>query len=531
MRTKPWLAWYPDDVEHEIEIPKKSLFTMLEESAFQSPQKEAVIEEDVRWTYGTLYQKVIDLADSLEKLGFKEGDRAALLFLNTKEYIVTYFALLYAGGTVIQVNPLYTSAETTGIFKDAEPEWAFGTADQELKIAEASAGLRTKCIISKRSTADFGSLESLIEKGKGPLSNPPVYNPDTKTAVLQYTGGTTGLPKAVMLTHQNIFSNIYQNVHFTVKNISRKKEKLLGVSPFYHVYGMTAVLLLGIFRGSAVICIPRYQTESFLHLIKKEKPTLFSAVPTVYIAMLQHPLAVPETMQSLKLCMCGSAPMPIDVMEQFQNKTGAIILEGYGLSETSPTTHRNPASGKRKIGSIGIPIPNTDCMIVSQEDEKTEVVPGEVGELLIKGPQVMKGYWNRPEETNHALRNGWLYTGDLARMDEDGYFYIVGRKKELIIASGYNIYPVEVEQVLYTHSQIKEAVVFGVPDTYRGETVYAAVTLTKDAQTTPEELREWLKEYVAVYKVPAKIEIRDSLPRTSVGKILRRRLSEEKQNR
>ncbi|RNA66233.1 long-chain-fatty-acid--CoA ligase [Alteribacter keqinensis] len=528
---RPWIKFYPPSVEPNIAIPTMPLFSLLKKSYEERPDCLAVVDEEVRLSYRELYAYVLSFASSLWDAGFRRGDRCVIMLFNCKEYITTYFAVLRLGGTVVQANPLHSSEELKRVMEDSKAEWIVTGDGEWAKVYEACKDQPGKKLIITGSSL-YGRQEALcfeemVEKGcVGHVPEVDV-DPETDIAVFQYTGGTTGKSKAAMLTHQNILSNVCQNEHFTVKNLSKVDEKLLGVLPFYHVYGMSAVLLLGVFRGSAVICIRRFDPKRLLTTIKNEKPTLFSGVPTMYMALLQQEEATPETMQSLKLCMAGSAPLPKDVIRVFEEKTGAEILEGYGLSETSPTTHRNPVGGLRKVGSIGIPVPNTDCRIVDPDDGDRDMPVGEVGELVIKGPQVMKGYLKQEEETRSALRNGWLFTGDLAYMDLDGYFFIAGRKKDLIIASGYNVYPTEVEDVLYRHPSVKEAAVYGVSDEYRGETVYASIVFYDRGSLDPGQLKDWLKERIASYKVPTHIDVRTSLPRSSVGKLLKAILRDE----
>jgi long-chain acyl-CoA synthetase len=375
------------------------------------------------------------------------------------------------------------------------------------------------------SEGDEYGFYDLISNSSAEL--PPLEIDPQDIAVLQYTGGTTGKAKGVMLTHFNLVNNVRQIFAFYAGDFKRPGERLLGVSPFFHVYGMTSTMNIAVFAAATIICMDRFEVNKTLEMIRKYQPTFFPGVPTMYIAILHHPDSASAGLDCIKICNSGSAPMPVEVMREFELKTGARIVEGYGLSETSPVTHRNPIFGPRKPGSIGVPLPNTDCRIVDVETGTIELPPGEPGELIIKGPQVMKGYWNKPEETAMALRDGWLYTGDIATMDEDGYFYIVGRKKEMIIAGGYNIYPIEVEEVIYQHPAVAEACVFGVPDPYRGETVKAAVVLKDGVHATEEELIDWCKERLAKYKVPRLVEFRKQLPKSTVGKILRRKLVEE----
>jgi long-chain acyl-CoA synthetase len=305
------------------------------------------------------------------------------------------------------------------------------------------------------------------------------------------------------------------------------KEVVLGVLPFFHSYGMSVAMNFSLINAGTLILLPRFEINEVMNTIKTYRPTVFPGVPTMYIAINNYPNAGSYGIDSIKECISGSAPLPVEVALKFEELTGGHLVEGYGLSEASPVTHCNPLGGKRKVGSIGLPFPDTEAKIVDPENYERELPIGEIGELAVKGPQVMKGYWNMPEETARVLKDGWLYTGDIARMDEDGYFYIVDRKKDMIIASGYNIYPREVEEVLFEHPKIKEAVVVGVPDEYRGETVKAFVVLKEGETATAEEIIAFCKERLAAYKVPKKVEFREELPKTAVGKILRRQLREE----
>jgi long-chain acyl-CoA synthetase len=358
-------------------------------------------------------------------------------------------------------------------------------------------------------------------------------NPED-VAVLQYTGGTTGVPKGAMLTHYNIFANVIQGECWGHSSLRRGEDTYLLVIPFFHIYGFTVGMMEGMWRGVQQILIPKYDVEALLDAIRTYGPNYFPAVPTIYISLLNHPKAKESGLGKIRVFNSGSAPLPLEVIEQFERLTGGTLNEGYGLSEASPVTHTTPALSRRKPGSIGLPLPDTDIKLVDLETGQHEVPVGEEGELCIAGPQVMKGYWNRPEETAIALRTDeagrtWLYTGDVARMDEDGYFYIVQRKKDMIIVSGFNVYPSEVEGVLYTHPSVMEAAVIGVPDSYRGEVVKACVVLKGGATATAEELIEHCKGGLAEFKVPYEVQIRESLPKTAVGKILHRVLREEAQ--
>jgi long-chain acyl-CoA synthetase len=359
-------------------------------------------------------------------------------------------------------------------------------------------------------------------------------DPDQDVAVLQYTGGTTGVPKAAMLTHYNIFANVIQTESWAHGSLRRGEDTYLLVIPFFHIYGFTVGMMEGVWRGVQQVLIPKYDVEALLTAIRDYRPTYFPAVPTIYISLLNHPKAKEYGIDKVRIFNSGSAPLPVEVIDQFERITGGTLNEGYGLSEASPVTHSTPSLARRKPGSIGLPLPDTEMKIVDLETGTREVAVGEEGELCIAGPQVMKGYWNRADETAIALRaddagSTWLHTGDVARMDEDGYTYIVQRKKDMIIVSGFNVYPSEVEGVLHTHPAVMEAGVIGIPDAYRGEVVKACVVLKLGATATPAELIEYCKSGLAEFKVPREIEIRQSLPKTAVGKILHRVLREEDQ--
>src|SRR5690606_15672619 len=349
-------------------------------------------------------------------------------------------------------------------------------------------------------------------------------------ALLQYTGGTTGHPKGVMLTHKNLIANATA-CDAWLYNAKKGEEKILGLLPFFHVYGMTTVLILAVMQGYKMILLPKFEVETTLKTIHKQRPTIFPGAPTIYIGLLNHPDLSKYDLTSIESCISGSAPLPIEVQQKFEEVTGGKLVEGYGLTESSPVTHANFIYGKERVkGSIGVPWPDTDAKVISAETGE-EAAPNEIGEIVVKGPQVMKGYWNRPDDTAETLKDGWLYTGDMGYMDEEGYFYVVDRKKDMIIAGGFNIYPREVEDVLYEHPDIQELVVVGVPDAYRGETVKAFIVLKDGSNITEKELDEFARKNLAAYKVPKIYEFRKELPKTAVGKILRRVLVEEERKK
>jgi long-chain acyl-CoA synthetase len=342
-------------------------------------------------------------------------------------------------------------------------------------------------------------------------------------ACLQYTGGTTGTSKGAMLTHANLTTNAYLATDWLTLG-QHGAEVMVAALPFFHVYALTCVMISTIMGGGSVVILPRFELRAVLNVIRKYHPTLFHGVPTMYVAMNHAPHLERYGLNSLRVCMSGGAPLPVEVRDKFEALTGRKLVEGYGLTETSPVTHLNPPTGSPKVGSIGLPIAETEARIVDMDDGERELAVGEIGELIIRGPQVMRGYWNKPEETAHVLRDGWLHTGDIARKDADGYFYIVDRLKDMIIAGGYNIYPREVEEVLFEFPKIREAAVIGVPDSYRGETVKAFVVLQPGTSATAEEIIAFCRGRLAAYKVPRMVVFRDSLPKSSVGKYLRREL-------
>ncbi|MCM3078241.1 long-chain-fatty-acid--CoA ligase [Brevibacillus invocatus] len=524
---RPWHQWYLEGVLAEVEIPSISLYQLLERSAQDYPNRPAVIDGDREWSYAELRADVDFLAAAMYSRGIRKGERVAIAFPNSAEYILTYYAVHRLGGIVVQVNPMYQTHELDYLLKDSEASWFVGNREQAQKLEKIDLKQDLGIIWADPGDESENSLYGMIKEKR--LQLPPLeIQPQEDLAVLQYTGGTTGRAKGVMLTHANLVGTVYQGFTFG-GGVRKVEERILGMPPLYHVYGMSRMNGT-MFNAQAYICLPRYDVNTILQLIRKHRPTGFPAVPTVYISLLNHPDLKPGDLDCIVACGSGSAPLPAEVMQSFEKKTGVPIIEGYGLSETSPATHVNP-SARRKPGSIGIPLPNTDSKIVDMETGLRELPPGEPGELIIKGPQVMKGYWKKPEETAAVMRDGWFYTGDMATMDEEGYFYIVGRKKELIISSGFNVYPIEVEEVIYQHPAVAEAVVYGVPDSYRGETVKAAIVPRLHESVTEEEIIAWCSERLARYKVPKIIEFRTELPKTTVGKILRRTLMEEDQQR
>lgn len=527
---KPWLAFYPEGVPYEVTAPSSSVFDLLKDSADLHPNKVAVLEGNNPTTYLELKCMAEGLAASLYENGFRKGDLLAIMLPNCFEYILSFYAVQRLGGTVVQVNPMYQPRELENLLEDSGAKWFISHQAQVQKIEKIGYKEKLHILIADGDRGEDSSLYFWVDNGK---NEPPIIGMDVDNdiAILQYTGGTTGKPKGVMISHYNVVCNLYQNKVSSPEEANGNVwERVIGMAPMFHAMGLT-IMITTIFRGGTYYPILKFDLNIVVDTIKKIQPTVFSGSPTMYIALLNHPGLKAEDLSAIKSFGSGSAPLSVEVMKAFEEKTSVPITESYGLSEATTMTHKNPSNGVRKPGSIGIPVPSTDCRIVDIETGTKDVLLGEKGELLIKGPQIMKGYWKNKTETEKTLKNGWLYTGDLAVMDQDGYFYIVGRKKDMIIAGGYNIYPLEIEEVLYKLPEVKEVCVYGIPDKYRGETVKAAIVLKENTTITEKEVEEWCNEHLARYKVPRYIEFREELPKTAVGKILRTKLIEIEKDR
>jgi long-chain acyl-CoA synthetase len=531
-----WLAHYPEGIKNEVTIPNKPLGQILQETTEKYPDNNALSFYGRKFTYEQLNSLVQTFTSALQRNQVQKGDRVAIMLPNCPQYVVSYYGILTAGAIVTQVNPMSVERELEYILMDsgAETIVVLDALYPRVKSVQALTKLRNIIVVNLQpSGQDFPpdrSFESFLSESSGnvlPIQMDPLHD----IAVLQYTGGTTGRSKGAMLTHRNVFANVIQCYEFFKEEMELGKERYLTVIPLFHVFGMSSCMNLSIFTGSESIMLPRFELDEVLNTIKNEQPTVFPGVPTMYVAITSHPRSEEYGIKSIRTCNSGSAPMPVELLRSFERKTGSKILEGYGLSEASPTTHCNPPFADRKPGSVGIGVPSTEYKIVDVATGREEVPVGELGEVIIKGPQIMKGYWNMPEETANTLRDGWLYTGDIAKVDEDGYLYIVDRKKDLIIASGFNVYPRDIEEVLYEHPAVQEAVCIGVPDPYRGEDVKAVIVLKAGKTVTEEEIVYYCKQNLAAYKVPRQVEFREQLPKTNVGKILRRALRDEVKNK
>lgn len=553
--AKPWIASYPPEIAPSLEYPRVPLTHYLEQAAAEYPDNFALNFMGRRITYRELLTLSYQFAHALIRRGVKKGDRVALMLPNSPQTVIAYYGALFAGATVVMTNPLYTERELTHQLNDSGAE-TIVTLDllyQRVMKVKPATPLKRLMITSvgdflpflkklfypivqrkqgHRPQVEYGpNVESFVAVLKESAVTPiqVEIDPEKDLALLQYTGGTTGVAKGVMLTHSNLIANATQ-CQAVLYKLKKGRERILGALPLFHVYGMTTVMNKGISLAAEIILVPKFDVKQILDLIDKWKPTVFPGAPTMYIALINHPDLKKYDLSSIEVCVSGSAPLPVEVQHRFEELTGGKLVEGYGLTEASPVTHSNPIWGHRVSGSIGLPWPDTDCRIVDPATGE-EMPQGEIGELAVKGPQVMQGYWNRPEETAAVLRDGWLLTGDMAYLDEKGYFYIVDRKKDMIIAGGFNIYPREVEEVLFEHPAIQEAAVIGVPDPYRGETVKAFIVLKQGQQVQEEELERHCRERLAAYKIPRLYEFRTELPKTMVGKVLRRQLQEEDKQR
>lgn len=557
MAEKPWLAHYPEEIPASIDYDNVPLQSYLQEAGTKYPDKIAIHFMGKELTYHEVYMSSLKFANYLKKLGVQKGDRVAIMLPNSPQSVIAYYGILFVGGIVVQTNPLYVERELEYQMKDSGAKVILTMDILFPRVSSIRSNTNLEHVIVTAikdylpfpknliypyiQKKQYGIVVNVKHEGNNHLfteimkaaSTEPVsvdVDVDNDLALLQYTGGTTGFPKGVMLTHKNLISNTSM-CNAWIYKCEQGKESILAVLPFFHVYGMTTVLILAVMQAQKMIILPKFDPETTLKTIHKQRPTLFPGAPTIYIGLLNHKNLSKYDLSSIKSCMSGSAPLPVEIQDQFEKVTGGKLVEGYGLTETSPVTHANFFWDRPRVkGSIGVPWPDTDAAIISTETGEP-LPPGEMGEIGIKGPQVMKGYWNRPEDTENTFKNGWFLTGDLGYMDENGYFYVVDRKKDMIIAGGYNIYPREVEEVLYEHEAVQEVVVAGVPDPYRGETVKAYVVLKEGANVSEKELNEFARKHLAAYKAPRLYEFRSELPKTAIGKILRRNLVEEEKKK
>lgn len=552
---RPWVSQYDNGVPSGCTYPAFTLPELLQRSADRFPDSPALVFYGARITFSELNDLVIRFACALSELGVRRGDRLAIMLPNVPQAIIGYYGALKAGATIVQTNPLYLQGELETQLRDSGAETILALDLFYPRILPIYQRTALKRIILT-SVRDFlPPVQRLLYRIKAKLSGrwicikkrPPLYDframmsnmpsdPECRRslplllqdelALLQYTGGTTGTPKGVMLSHRNVVANATQ-CRAWMPNLREGQEVFLGVIPFFHVYGLSTCQHLAIMTGSSLVLLPRFQVKEVLQAIHRHGVTIFSAIPMMFLKISEFPMVHRYNLRSLRVCLSGASPLHGEVQDRFERLTSVKISEGYGLTEAGPVTHCNPINHDRPRGSMGIPFPDTDTRIVDVETGEQMVPLGDAGELTVRGPQVMQGYWHNEQETRSVMRNGWLYTGDIVRQDDRGFFYLVDRKKDMIKTRGENVYPREVEEVLFRHQAVKDVVVAGIANRQLGEAVKAYVVLQEGRVVSEPELIDHCRQYLASFKVPLNITFRQELPRTLVGKVLRRALQDE----
>lgn len=552
---RPWHNYYEPNVPHSLSYPDIPLFQFISDSARKYPDKCALSFYGKEMSYAELEEQCNRFANALADFGVKKGDRVAVMLPNIPQCVIAYYGALKLGAVVVMTNPLYVAREIQIQMADSRSETIIALDFFYPRIEKILKNTPLKSIILTSIRDALPWLLSLLYPLKAMKQGqwvkiekkPPIYDmkhlmqaassEDVGVAVsgddlalLQYTGGTTGVPKGVMLNHHNLVVNALQCRNW-MPSLKEGKEVFLSVIPFFHVYGMSTCMNMGLYLGATLALLPRFVTKDVLKVIETKRPTIFMGVQAMYLAINAVPDIKDRDLSSINACISGAGPLHAEVQREFEALTGGKLVEGYGLSEASPVTHANPINGKRKRGSIGLPIADTDAKIVDIETGTKTLELGEIGELAIKGPQVMQGYWQHEEETAAVLREGWLHTGDMGKMDDEGYFYLVDRKKDMIKTKGENVYPREVEEILFKHPKIEEAVVVGLPDEFAGEMIKAYAVLKTGDSASEEEILEFCRHDLATFKVPKWVEFRSELPKTMIGKVLRRVLVEEEMNK
>ncbi len=553
--ARPWVAHYDAGVPALIEIPARPVDDLLRQAAADRPERVALDFLGAHTSYRRLDEQVDRFARALGGMGVRPGDRVSLHLPTSPAFVIAAQGAFRAGAIAVPVNPLYVEREVAQLLHQTGPlvSVALDLLVPRVRAVRREvdgtdpAGRLVAVGIQDMLPAPLKWLYPLRARREGrwhPVPDsaavPNLYRLLARTpggrvesaaasddpAVLQATGGTTGIPKCAVLTHRNLVANAMQVAAWYPVE-PEGEDRILCALPYFHSYGLTVAMDFALLRGATQVLLPRFDPGQVLRVIARKRPRLFPGAPVMYAALAEHPERAKFDLSSVEACISGAAPLPGEVQARFEAATGGRLVEGYGLTEASPVTHCNPVLGERRAGTVGLPFPSTEARVMELESRMREVPPGEVGELAVRGPQVMSGYWQQPEETAQVLREGWLFTGDLARQDADGYFSIVDRLKDLILVGGMNVYPREIEEVLLTHPAVAEAAVVGVPDARHGEVPRAYVALRPGAAATPEELLEFCRERLARFKVPRSLEIRDELPRTFVGKVLRRELAAE----
>lgn len=546
-QKKPWLKFYDEGVPTNIPYVTETVVDIFDHASRDFKEKIAFVSQGYDMTYGELDDQVKRFATCLDDFGVRKGDSVSIHLPNILQCVIAYYAILKIGAKVVMNNPMYSPPELEHQFKDSESVVIVTLDLFSSTIIELRPKTRIKQIVCvaltdylppttdpstvmsvpPKPTADVYLWKELMEKY--PPTPPKVEVSVDDIAQLQYTGGTTGVSKGAMLTHSNLSKQLQQMSSWDTETNRGDDKVMIGALPFFHVYGLSAVMNLTIYYGFKTILTGRPTPEVLIDMFKTYRPQAACLVPTMFIGMLNHPDFDSLDLSCIDRLMSGSAPLPLEIIKAYEERSGARINEGFGLTEASPVTHSNPYHTVQKTGSIGVPYPDTDVRLVDLAEGLTDVPLGEQGELIVRGPQIMTGYWKRPDETANALRDGWLYTGDIATMDEDGYFYIVDRKKDMIISGGFNIYPRDIDETLYEHPSVLEACAIGVPHPTRGEQIKAFVVLKQGEATTEKELIDFCSSRLAKYKLPTMIEFRTELPKSTVGKILRKTLRQQEQ--
>jgi len=548
MEERFWHKAYAEKVPPGVDYEKITLPEALERTVRRFPDTVALIMMGRKITYRELDDLVNCFAGALADLGIQKGDKVSILLPNMPQVVIASYAVFRLGGVVVMNNPLYTESELEHQLNDSDSKMAIGLdllVPRMLKLKDKT-GIETIIACHIRDYLPFPKkqLFPFVKKKmhrntdpnegvhdfmdlvqKHPPTPPKADVAFDDLAALLYTGGTTGVSKGVMLTHRNC-SICVQQLRAWIFDAEEGKDSMLGTFPIFHTAGFTTGMNTAIYRGLTLILIPRPEPGTVLEMTRKFRPDWFPCVPTIFVGVLNHPDFPKTDFSFVKGCLSGAAPLAIETVRQWEEAVGAGIVECYGLTETTVLSHANPWRGKTKVGSVGVPVPDTDCRIVDIDTGATDLPTGESGEILIKGPQVTHGYYKSPEETENDIRDGWLYTGDIGYMDDEGYLFIVDRKKDMIIAGGYNIYPRDIDEVLFEHPKIQEACAVGIPDRYRGETVKVFISPKAGETLTEDEVIVFCKEKLAAYKVPRMVEFMDELPKSTVGKVLRRELRE-----
>jgi long-chain acyl-CoA synthetase len=531
---KPWLSIYGDRLSGEP--LGGSLTEFLEEAVEKYRDNTALTRGEQKISYGELLDLTETFAAALCEAGVRKGDRVGLMLPNCPEYVVAFFGTMRIGATATQVNPVYVGRELTHIFENSGTETVIVHSmmyEKAKAVQEDTQLKRIICVGDPDGGLKDGDVpfDVFLQSASGGMPEVEI-DPQEELSSIQYTGGTTGISKGAMLTHANLLGGVKQTMDLLIEDPAAfpNNGKVIAVAPFFHIFGMTMVLLFGLRMGWNLLTVPRFQPDVVMEMIRDQEPVMLPGVATLFVALHNYPDMESYGLEKVMLYTSGGASVPLGLLRSFERRTGRAIWEGYGLSEGAPATFNTYLRGSIG-GSIGVPIPGTDVKIVDIETGEEEMPAGEPGELILKGPQVMRGYWQMPEETANTLRDGWLYTGDIARMDDDGYLYIVDRKKEVINASGFKVYPREVEEVLYEHPDVVEGVAVGVPDEYRGETVKVFVVKKEGSSLKEEDLIAHCRDSLAPYKVPKLVEFREELPKSAVGKLLKRVLADEERKK